>query len=36
MLPVLIGATALWGISNMAEAEENVNKANKINLCDQI
>ena len=31
MLPVLLGAAALWGISNMAEAEENVNKANKIN-----
>ncbi len=31
MIPVLLGAAALWGISNVAEAEENANRANRIN-----
>ena len=31
MVPLLLGAAALWGISNVAEAESNVNAANKMN-----
>lgn len=31
MVPVLVGAAAIWGLSNMAEAESNVATANAIN-----
>ena len=31
MIPVLFGAAALWGVSNMAEAENNIDRARSIN-----
>lgn len=31
MVPLLLGAAAIWGISNVADAESNVNAANRIN-----
>ena len=31
MIPVLLGAAAIWGISNVADAESNAQAANKIN-----
>ena len=31
MVPLLLGAAAIWGISNVAEAESNANAANKMN-----
>ena len=31
MVPLLLGAAAIWGISNVAEAEEKANSANRIN-----
>ena len=31
MIPLLLGAAAIWGINEVADAEENANKANRIN-----
>ena len=31
MIPVLLGAAAVWGISNVADAESNAKAANKLN-----
>ena len=32
MVPLLLGAAAIWGISNVAEAESNANAANKMDI----
>ena len=31
MIPILVGAAALWGVSNMADAENKTRQANNIN-----